>query len=50
LQNYRKFYDAIDIYSELLKDYKKSGNLEKEAIVLNDLANVKYFLKKYKEV
>ena len=48
LQNYRKFYDAIDVYSELLEDYKKSGNLEKEAIVLKDLAYVKYFLKKYK--
>ena len=49
LQNYRKFYDAVDVYSELLEDYKKSGNLEKEAIVLNNLANVKYFLKKYKK-
>jgi len=49
LQNYRKFYDAIDVYNELLEDYKKSGNLEKEAIVLNNLANIYYNLKKYKK-
>ncbi len=49
LQNQKKFYDAIDIYKELLQEYKKSGNLEREAVVLNNLANINYRIKKYKE-
>jgi len=49
LQNYRKFYDAIDVYNELLEAFKKSKNIKQEAMVLNNLANIYYNLKKYKK-